>query len=135
MERRVRFFLPPTLFYLYLLELFWIRRYQSRITNQIQRLGVSCDWDRVAFTMSPELSEAVAQTFIQLHDEGIIYRANRLVNWCVQLNTTLSNLEVCLFFFSSSFNKTLSLTFFPNKKGRSKRTHRTNRAKCSRLRT
>lgn len=69
-------------------------RYQSRITNQICRLGVSCDWDRVAFTMNADLSAAVAETFVRLHDEGIIYRANRLVNWCVAMNTTLSNLEV-----------------------------------------
>ncbi|KPV78503.1 uncharacterized protein RHOBADRAFT_23546 [Rhodotorula graminis WP1] len=72
----------------------WKEEYQSRITNQIQRLGVSCDWDRVAFTMNPALSKAVAETFVRLHDDGIIYRANRLVNWCVAMNTTLSNLEV-----------------------------------------
>lgn len=65
-----------------------------RITNQISRLGVSCDWDRVAFTMDENLTRAVSETFVRLHDEGIIYRANRLVNWCVQMNTTLSNLEV-----------------------------------------
>ncbi|CEQ39016.1 SPOSA6832_00498, partial [Sporobolomyces salmonicolor] len=72
----------------------WKEEYQSRITNQICRLGVSCDWDRVAFTMNPQLSKAVAETFVRLHDDGIIYRANRLVNWCVAMNTTLSNLEV-----------------------------------------
>ncbi|GAA5995048.1 valine--tRNA ligase [Rhodotorula paludigena] len=72
----------------------WKEEYQTRITNQIQRLGVSCDWDRVAFTMNPQLSKAVAETFVRLHDDGIIYRANRLVNWCVAMNTTLSNLEV-----------------------------------------
>jgi len=44
--------------------------------------------------MNPELSKAVAETFVKLHDDGIIYRANRLVNWCVAMNTTLSNLEV-----------------------------------------
>lgn len=73
---------------------FLYHRYQSRITSQIQRLGISCDWDRVAFTMDPALSKAVAETFVRLHDDGIIYRANRLVNWCVAMNTTLSNLEV-----------------------------------------
>ncbi|GAA5870175.1 hypothetical protein JCM1840_001583 [Sporobolomyces johnsonii] len=72
----------------------WKEEYQARITNQICRLGVSCDWDRVAFTMNPQLSKAVAETFVRLHDDGIIYRANRLVNWCVAMNTTLSNLEV-----------------------------------------
>ena len=79
----------------------------------MKRLGGSFDWSRVAFTMnqvsssnpprntnqfiySPiqTLSAAVIETFCRLHEEGIIYRANRLVNWCVQLNTTLSNLEV-----------------------------------------
>jgi valyl-tRNA synthetase len=44
--------------------------------------------------MNDDLSRAVAETFVQLHEDGIIYRANRLVNWCVQMNTTLSNLEV-----------------------------------------
>lgn len=46
--------------------------------------------------MNPTLSKAVAETFVRLHDDGIIYRANRLVNWCVAMNTTLSNLEVRL---------------------------------------
>ncbi|KAI5477054.1 valyl-tRNA synthetase [Pseudohyphozyma bogoriensis] len=72
----------------------WKEEYQNKITNQIQRLGISCDWDRVAFTMSPELSKSVTENFVKLHEAGIIYRANRLVNWCVQMNTTLSNLEV-----------------------------------------
>lgn len=86
--------------------------YQARITNQLKRLGGSCDWDRAAFTMSPvrnfipsvtfliywcqSLSKAVTETFCRLHEDGIIYRANRLVNWCVKMNTTLSNLEVSL---------------------------------------
>ncbi|KAI0808098.1 tRNA synthetases class I-domain-containing protein [Fomes fomentarius] len=72
----------------------WKEDYQSRITNQLRRLGGSYDWNRVAFTMNEQLSKAVVETFCRLHEEGIIYRANRLVNWCVQLNTTLSNLEV-----------------------------------------
>ncbi|EGO22806.1 hypothetical protein SERLADRAFT_450542 [Serpula lacrymans var. lacrymans S7.9] len=72
----------------------WKTDYQSRITNQLRRLGGSYDWDRVAFTMSPELSKAVIENFCRLHEDGILYRANRLVNWCVKMNTTLSNLEV-----------------------------------------
>ncbi|PBL02897.1 hypothetical protein ARMGADRAFT_981815 [Armillaria gallica] len=72
----------------------WKNEYQARITNQLHRLGGSYDWDRVAFTMNESLSKAVIETFCRLHEEGIIYRANRLVNWCVRLNTTLSNLEV-----------------------------------------
>ncbi|KAL4071956.1 tRNA synthetases class I-domain-containing protein [Scleroderma yunnanense] len=72
----------------------WKNDYQARITNQLRRLGGSYDWDRVAFTMNPSLSKAVIETFCRLHEDGILYRANRLVNWCVRLNTTLSNLEV-----------------------------------------
>ncbi|KAF8966826.1 tRNA synthetases class I-domain-containing protein [Flammula alnicola] len=72
----------------------WKNDYQGRITNQLHRLGGSYDWDRVAFTMDEKLSKAVIETFCRLHEDGILYRANRLVNWCVKLNTTLSNLEV-----------------------------------------
>ncbi|KAG6874009.1 hypothetical protein C0995_007966 [Termitomyces sp. Mi166 len=72
----------------------WKDEYQAKITNQLHRLGGSYDWDRVAFTMNETLSKAVIETFCKLHEEGVIYRANRLVNWCVKLNTTLSNLEV-----------------------------------------
>ncbi|KIM79390.1 hypothetical protein PILCRDRAFT_792056 [Piloderma croceum F 1598] len=72
----------------------WKNDYQGRITNQMRRLGGSFDWERVAFTMNPMLSKAVVETFCRLHEDGILYRANRLVNWCVRLNTTLSNLEV-----------------------------------------
>ncbi|KAF8737653.1 hypothetical protein AX14_012535 [Amanita brunnescens Koide BX004] len=71
----------------------WKNDYQGRITNQLQRLGGSYDWSRVSFTMDEKLSKAVIETFCRLHEDGIIYRANRLVNWCVKLNTTLSNLE------------------------------------------
>jgi valyl-tRNA synthetase len=57
-------------------------------------MGNSFDWSREAFTMDANLTAAVTETFVQLHDEGVIYRANRLVNWCTKLNTALSNLEV-----------------------------------------
>ncbi|KAH9916527.1 tRNA synthetases class I-domain-containing protein [Fomitopsis serialis] len=67
--------------------------YQARITNQLRRLGGSLDWDRVAFTMDEPRYKAVMENFCSLHDAGLLYRANRLVNWCVRLNTTLSNLE------------------------------------------
>ncbi|PPQ73033.1 hypothetical protein CVT24_001413 [Panaeolus cyanescens] len=72
----------------------WKNEYQAKITTQQYRLGGSYDWDRVAFTMNTSLSKAVIETFCRLHEQGIIYRANRLVNWCVKMNTTLSNLEV-----------------------------------------
>ncbi|RMD42617.1 hypothetical protein DV735_g2502, partial [Chaetothyriales sp. CBS 134920] len=79
-----------------LLEIIWAWKddYHARIANQLKRLGGSMDWSREAFTMDDNLSAAVRHTFIQLFDEGIIYRANRLVNWCSALSTSLSNLEV-----------------------------------------
>ncbi|WVQ98646.1 valine-tRNA ligase [Kwoniella sp. CBS 9459] len=72
----------------------WKDEYQKKITLQMQRLGGSFDWDRVAFTMNDTLSKAVIEAFCQMHEKGLLYRANRLVNWCVYLNTSLSNLEV-----------------------------------------
>ncbi|CAO3589825.1 unnamed protein product [Absidia cylindrospora] len=72
----------------------WKAKYGHRIHQQFYRLGASYDWDRMAFTMDPKLSKAVRETFVRLHREGTIYRANRLINWCVRLNTALSNLEV-----------------------------------------
>ncbi|KAE8141010.1 valyl-tRNA synthetase mitochondrial precursor [Aspergillus pseudotamarii] len=72
----------------------WKHEYHANIKNALRRVGGSFDWSREAFTMDPNLSAAVTETFVRLHEEGIIYRANRLVNWCVALNTSLSNLEV-----------------------------------------
>ncbi|KJY00225.1 valyl-trna synthetase like protein [Zymoseptoria brevis] len=72
----------------------WKEEYHSKINKVMRRLGGSMDWTREAFTMDPNLSSAVRKSFVQLHDEGLIYRANRLVNWCCKLTTALSNLEV-----------------------------------------
>lgn len=72
----------------------WTYKYHDSITSTLKRLGGSFDWTREAFTMDENLSAAVTETFVRLHEEGTIYRANRLVNWCVALNTSLSNLEV-----------------------------------------
>ncbi|WWD15831.1 valine-tRNA ligase [Kwoniella shandongensis] len=72
----------------------WKEQYQEKITAQMTRLGGSFDWDRVAFTMDDSLSAAVKEAFVLMHEKGLLYRANRLVNWCVYLNTSLSNLEV-----------------------------------------
>lgn len=72
----------------------WKEIYHQRIKDQFKRLGASYDWSREAFTMSPQLSEAVVEAFVRLHEDGTIYRASRLVNWSVKLNTALSNLEV-----------------------------------------
>ncbi|CAH0016630.1 unnamed protein product [Clonostachys rhizophaga] len=72
----------------------WKEDYHQAINKTTRRLGVSSDWSREAFTMSPQLSRAVTETFVQLHSEGLIYRANRLVHWSCRLSTALSTLEV-----------------------------------------
>ncbi|KAM5477158.1 putative valine--tRNA ligase [Microsporum audouinii] len=72
----------------------WTHKYHDSITASLRRLGGSFDWSREAFTMDENLSAAVTESFVRLHEEGTIYRGNRLVNWCVALNTSLSNLEV-----------------------------------------
>lgn len=72
----------------------WKEDYHDRIKNQVKRLGASFDWSREAFTLDPKLSAAVVEAFVRLHEEGTIYRATRLVNWCTKLNTAISNLEV-----------------------------------------
>ncbi|KAF5008637.1 hypothetical protein FDECE_5100 [Fusarium decemcellulare] len=72
----------------------WKDEYHKRINKALTSLGGSFDWSREAFTMDANLSAAVTETWVKLHEEGTIYRANRLVNWCTKLNTALSNLEV-----------------------------------------
>lgn len=72
----------------------WKTEYHQNINRVLRRMGGSFDWTREAFTMDENLTTAVTETFVKLHEEGIIYRANRLVNWCTKLNTALSNLEV-----------------------------------------
>jgi valyl-tRNA synthetase len=72
----------------------WKDEYHSSIVKVLKRMGGSYDWTREAFTMDENLSAAVTETFVRMHEEGFIYRSNRLVNWCTQLNTALSNLEV-----------------------------------------
>lgn len=72
----------------------WKEVYHQRIKSQFKSLGASYDWSREAFTLSPQLSDAVYEAFVRMHDDGTIYRDNRLINWSVKLNTALSNLEV-----------------------------------------
>jgi len=72
----------------------WKEEYHKKINNTLRKTGCSFDWTREAFTMDAPRAKAVTETFVTLHEEGIIYRANRLVNWCTQLRTALSNLEV-----------------------------------------
>jgi valyl-tRNA synthetase len=72
----------------------WKETYGGRILNQLRRLGASCDWSRERFTLDPGLSRAVAEIFVRLYREGLIYRALSLINWCPRCATALSDLEV-----------------------------------------
>jgi valyl-tRNA synthetase len=72
----------------------WRRRTGDRIFEQLKRMGCSLDWDRAVFTMDPQYSAAVIEAFVRLHEEGLIYRARRLINWCPSCRTALSDLEV-----------------------------------------
>ena len=72
----------------------WKEKSGNKITKQLRRLGASPDWSREAFTMNEDLSLAVKEVFIELYDEGLIYRGERLVNWDIRLQTALSDLEV-----------------------------------------
>ena len=72
----------------------WKELSGGTITRQQRRLGNSVDWSRERFTMDPELSEAVREVFVRLHDDGLLYRGKRLVNWDPKLHTAISDLEV-----------------------------------------
>ncbi|MBT5287055.1 MAG: valine--tRNA ligase [Candidatus Thioglobus sp.] len=72
----------------------WKEQSGGTITSQMRRLGASVDWERERFTMDEGLSDAVKKVFVQLHDEGLIYRGKRLVNWDPVLHTAVSDLEV-----------------------------------------
>lgn len=72
----------------------WKHQYGSRITNQLKRLGASCDWDRERFTMDEGCSAAVREVFVSLYEKGLIYQGNRITNWCPRCNTALSDIEV-----------------------------------------
>ncbi len=72
----------------------WMDRYRSRILSQLRTLGASCDWSRFHFTMDPGPSRAVRTAFKRLYDKGLIYRGERLINWCPRCMTALSDLEV-----------------------------------------
>ncbi len=72
----------------------WKKKYGSMISNQIRRLGASCDWDRERFTLDEGLSRAVREAFVRLYEKGLIYRGPRLINWSPGLKTAVSDLEV-----------------------------------------
>jgi valyl-tRNA synthetase len=72
----------------------WKKEYGGRIIGQLKRLGASCDWQRERFTMDDGLSRAVREVFVTLYEEGLIYRGERLINWCPRCHTALSDIEV-----------------------------------------
>ncbi|MEM6464075.1 MAG: valine--tRNA ligase [Pseudomonadota bacterium] len=72
----------------------WKEESGGAIVNQLRRLGASCDWSRERFTMDEGLSRAVIEVFVTLYDQGLIYKAKRLVNWDPKLHTAISDLEV-----------------------------------------
>mmetsp|Transcript_24099 Transcript_24099/g.56074 ORF Transcript_24099/g.56074 Transcript_24099/m.56074 type:complete len:991 (+) Transcript_24099:104-3076(+) len=72
----------------------WKEKNGNRICTQLRRIAASVDWSRERFTMDPMLGRAVEEAFIRFHDQGLIHRDNRLVNWCPHLRTALSDLEV-----------------------------------------
>ncbi|HJZ84374.1 MAG TPA: valine--tRNA ligase [Polyangia bacterium] len=72
----------------------WKEKHGGRISEQSRALGASLDWERERFTMDPAYSRAVREAFVRLYEEGLIYRARRLINWCPRCYTALSDLEV-----------------------------------------
>ncbi|MDD3839874.1 MAG: valine--tRNA ligase [Clostridia bacterium] len=72
----------------------WKGKYGDRIVNQLKKLGSSCDWSRERFTMDEGCSQAVNQVFVNLYNKGLIYRGNRIINWCPVCQTALSDAEV-----------------------------------------
>ena len=71
----------------------WKEQFGGIITNQLKKLGASCDWSRERFTMDEGCSKAVRQVFVTLYKEGLIYRGSKLINWCPRCHTALSDLE------------------------------------------
>ncbi len=72
----------------------WKKQYGGRIVEQLKKLGSSCDWSRERFTLDEGCSEAVREVFKRLYDKGLIYRGERIINWCPHCKTSISNAEV-----------------------------------------
>ncbi len=72
----------------------WKKEFGGTITNQLKKLGASCDWNHERFTMDEGLSEAVKHVFIKLYEKGLIYKGKRMINWCPYCNTSISDAEV-----------------------------------------
>ena len=72
----------------------WKEKYGGRIIEQLKLLGSSCDWSRLSFTMDEKCSRAVKEVFVNLYNKGLIYRGDRIINWCPECKTALSDAEV-----------------------------------------
>ncbi len=72
----------------------WKKEYGGRITEQLKKLGSSCDWERERFTMDEGCSKAVNEVFVRLYEKGLIYRGERIINWCPHCCTSISDAEV-----------------------------------------
>ena len=72
----------------------WKKEYGGTIINQLKKLGCSCDWSRERFTMDEGLSNAVQHVFIKLYEKGLIYKGKKMINWCPNCNTSISDAEV-----------------------------------------
>src|SRR5579875_2757829 len=72
----------------------WVNKYKHRIQDQHRRLGASCDWSRERFTLDEGLARAVRLVFVRLYEEGLIYRGERIINWCPRCMSAISDLEV-----------------------------------------
>ena len=72
----------------------WKEQYGGRIVEQLKKLGSSCDWSRLSFTMDEKCSRAVKEVFVNLYNKGLIYQGNRIINWCPHCKTALSDAEV-----------------------------------------
>ncbi len=72
----------------------WNKKYGGRIIEQLKKLGSSCDWSRTRFTLDEGCSKAVKEVFVRLYEKGLIYRGERIINWCPHCKTSISNAEV-----------------------------------------
>jgi len=72
----------------------WKAQFGSRITQQLRKLGTSCDWERERFTLDEGCSRAVSEVFVRLFEKGLVYRGNYIINWCPKCQTTISDIEV-----------------------------------------
>lgn len=72
----------------------WKDKFSGRIIDQLKKLGTSCDWDRIRFTLDDGCSKAVREVFCNLYDKGLIYRGERIINWCPHCQTSISDAEV-----------------------------------------